>query len=176
MKVLFLDIDGVLNCEKTFVNRHNEYLNTGVRQIELENIMIQRLSRIVFSTGAKVVLSSTWRKFFYNNGNAIVANCDKGAELLQRLNNYNIEIYDITPYDENRNRAKEIYVWLMEHPEVDNFIIIDDETVNFRKCSAQVVKTYFDYSSELGLCDSHVDEAILKLNREYKGEKTWKMD
>lgn len=34
MKIIFLDIDGVLNDEQTFINVHNHWLETGHRKIE----------------------------------------------------------------------------------------------------------------------------------------------
>ena len=54
MKVIFLDIDGVLNCGTT-----TELTKTGDRFVE--NKFIERLKKIVDETGAKVVLSSDWR-------------------------------------------------------------------------------------------------------------------
>ena len=53
MKVLFLDIDGVLNCPKTRNPRHFPYV--------VDRRLLARLQKLLNRTGAKVVLSSTWR-------------------------------------------------------------------------------------------------------------------
>lgn len=53
MKVIFLDIDGVLNCvtSKSYCGMY----------VGVDADKIRRLARIVEETGAKIVLSSDWR-------------------------------------------------------------------------------------------------------------------
>src|ERR1700736_3322230 len=53
MKVIFLDIDGVLNCTKTPNPRKFPYI--------VDRRLLRRFERLVARTKAKVVLSSTWR-------------------------------------------------------------------------------------------------------------------
>jgi hypothetical protein len=53
MKVIFLDIDGVLNCEKTPNPRKFPYV--------VDKKLLARLQKLLERTGAKVVLSSSWR-------------------------------------------------------------------------------------------------------------------
>ena len=53
MKVIFLDIDGVLNTEKRLLNNNGE--------LYVEKDKIELLKEIIDKTKAKVVLSSTWR-------------------------------------------------------------------------------------------------------------------
>lgn len=38
------------------------------------------------------------------------------------------EFIDITPYTIQRHRGTEIQMWLDAHPEVDNYVILDDDT------------------------------------------------
>lgn len=55
MKVIFLDIDGVLNSRKyDSVRNWNEQTDIDVSRLPL-------LGEIVAATGAEIVLSSTWR-------------------------------------------------------------------------------------------------------------------
>ena len=77
MKVLFLDIDGVLNSENWFayriycvknnmVNILMNFVDTDDRNIKhkltmLDDRAIANLNRIIEETGCKVVLSSSWR-------------------------------------------------------------------------------------------------------------------
>jgi hypothetical protein len=54
MKVIvFLDIDGVLNCKKTPNPRKLPYI--------IDPKLLKRFEGLLERTGAKVVLSSTWR-------------------------------------------------------------------------------------------------------------------
>ena len=53
MKVIFLDIDGVLNCSKTHNPRKLPYV--------IDHKLLNRFERLLQRTKAKVVLSSTWR-------------------------------------------------------------------------------------------------------------------
>jgi hypothetical protein len=57
MKILFLDIDGVLNSEKFYKNRVRV---DGVRN-EIDQCALKLLERILEKTGCLIVLSSTWR-------------------------------------------------------------------------------------------------------------------
>ena len=51
MNVIFLDIDGVLNCEKTPNPRKFPYV--------VDKKLLARLQKLLERTGAKVVLSSS---------------------------------------------------------------------------------------------------------------------
>jgi hypothetical protein len=53
MKVIFLDIDGVLNTSKNRNPRKLPYV--------VERRLVNRLKRVLAKTRAKVVISSTWR-------------------------------------------------------------------------------------------------------------------
>ena len=72
-KIIFLDIDGVLNCQDTFVNNYrervmlNKCLNESIENrvkismcdIDYEKVML--LKHICDVTGSKIVVSSSWR-------------------------------------------------------------------------------------------------------------------
>lgn len=53
MKVLFLDVDGVLNNENSFRLAHTS--------MNVDGDCVLRLKRVIDATGAEIVLSSTWR-------------------------------------------------------------------------------------------------------------------
>jgi HAD domain in Swiss Army Knife RNA repair proteins len=53
MKVIFLDIDGVLNCK--------EIPNPSKFLYIVDEKLLRRLERLLKQSGAKVVLSSSWR-------------------------------------------------------------------------------------------------------------------
>lgn len=149
MRVIFTDIDGVLN-EDTTPTR------TKSRVIFIDEEKLLRLKRIVDATGAKIVLSSTWRydrddpKY---NGDFL--------ELREAFHNVGLDFYDFTPVDAiGIRRGMEIRAWLGLHRgEVDRFIILDDELFDFeeRGLLPRLVKTEF---ADGGLTEAHVQEAI----------------
>lgn len=113
MKVIFLDVDGVLNTVFTVRTTH------GYTFVDTRKVL--RLRNIVERTGAKLVLSSTWRitdmpihKLTYK-------------ELQDEFRRVRCPVWvDITPELRGAKRWQEINAWLMLHPEVDEFIILDD--------------------------------------------------
>lgn len=102
MKVLFLDIDGVVNNRHTF-NRYD-----GVLGIDPE--MAFRVGKIILDTDAKIVLSSSWRLWEQAR-----------EEVKKRI----MDFYDITP-SFGGLRGYEIEDWLSNHPDVTRYAILDD--------------------------------------------------
>lgn len=111
MKVLFLDIDGVLNSVKTCVAN-------GGYPMELHHTAafdwhaIKLLQRLCDSEGVQVVLSSAWR---INHAFADVGKA------------FGLPIIDRTP-SLCGPRGAEIADWLTKHPEVVHYAIIDDDS------------------------------------------------
>lgn len=108
-KIIFLDIDGVLNCGTT-KERHRGFIGIEPAKADL-------IKKIVKETGAKIVLSSTWRL---------------GEENLKHVKEMVGEILDVTPYAPNNisdlRRGTEIDMWYQEHKdEVEDYVILDDD-------------------------------------------------
>jgi hypothetical protein len=103
MKVIFLDIDGVLNCDKTPNPRKFPYI--------VDEELLARFKQLLDRTGAKVVLSSTWR-------------CDPVGVLAAK--HWGIPFVDVCPDEPKSPRHNEITAWLADHPEVTRFVVIDD--------------------------------------------------
>lgn len=116
IKVAFLDIDGVLNTDKTTRRTTGGHRFVGSRQLK-------NLKRIITETKAKVVLSSDWR---YDRDDP-KWNSDY-LELRNELARYSIKFYGFTPELPSAHRGFEIAQWLTEHQEVSNFVILDDRT------------------------------------------------
>jgi hypothetical protein len=104
MKVIFLDIDGVLNCDKTPNPRKFPYI--------IDKKLLVRLNSLLENTKAKVVLSSSWR-------------CDPVGLLAAK--HYDVPFIDVCPDKPNSPRGKEMLQWLANHPRVTRYAIIDDE-------------------------------------------------
>jgi len=102
VKILFLDCDGVLNSAVT-MERVGRYLG-------LEAALVQRAQAMVAASGATVVLSSTWRLY---------------PEMLAEVKRH-FTVHDVTP-DLGTSRGAEIAAWLEAHPEVERYVIVDDD-------------------------------------------------
>jgi len=59
-KVIFLDIDGVMNSQKWFIKSHKKY-KYYCNQYHWDKMAVNRLNHIIYKTDAKIVISSTWR-------------------------------------------------------------------------------------------------------------------
>ncbi len=137
MKIIFLDIDGVLNDAPTILGTGND-LPTKAH--------LDCLKQIVDATGAKIVLSSSWRLYkSYRN------------DVKNALSEVGLNFIDFT--EELEDRDKEIREWLNRHPEVESFVILDDEDVFATNLREQHVLTSF-YE---GLLSEHIPLAIEKL-------------
>lgn len=117
MKVIFLDIDGVLNCAGT-TDRWPK--NSGMLGIEPAKVKI--FNNILRRTDARVVLSSTWR------------HDDDWLRTMKANGLHSRYFIDRTPRmplmggAEMMERGKEIQAWLDKHPEVTKYAIIDDDS------------------------------------------------
>lgn len=111
MKILFLDIDGVLN-------------RVGSHPKGLDSDKVEQLRWIAAGTGCQVVLSSTWRKSDHQRERVRIM-----------LESINVGFAGATPVldrlDRGLWRAKprheEIQEWLNQNPGVSRFVILDDD-------------------------------------------------
>jgi len=155
MKVIFLDIDGVLNTIDTFKRRKDIYNNYGVIIPRIDFYRVKFLKEIIDKTDAKIIISSTWRK--YDNDM---------KELKHVFSLFDLEVYDVTCIDISGKKGIEINDWLNKN-EVDSFVIIDDETSDMIHLEKYVVKTRENFKAT-GLLEKHVDVAINILNNSKK--------
>src|SRR5271165_2718227 len=103
MRVIFLDIDGVLSS-KTHNPRKLPYV--------IDPKLLKRFERLLERTGAKVVLSSTGR---YD------------AAGLFSAKRQGVPFIGVTPDMPHKPRRKEILAWLKGHPKVARYVVIDDD-------------------------------------------------
>lgn len=155
MKVIFLDFDGVLTTSK----------NYGVLDPEKMDL----LWKLVINTGANIVISSSWRAL---DVPSTIYNLTLGKDYTNTPLKWLSKVVGVTPrpneeefllYDE-WSREGEIKKYLECHPEIENFIILDDMEDEFEDPNmiGRLVKT--DITS--GLTEDHVRNAIKLLNRD----------
>ncbi len=156
MKVLFLDIDGVLTS-------HAYWRSTG-RQISLHDLdrkAVTRLNSVLDRTGAMVVVTSTWRLHFNR------------VELQERLDRYGFTGTVLsatgTGKDRKEKRGLEIQAWL-DNPRyankdsrhyVERFAIVDDDT-DMAHLLPILVQTHM-HGDDGGLQDEHVEKLVARL-------------
>ena len=119
MKVIFLDIDGVLNL---IPQGHDKY------GAIFHNHLVENLRYLVEQTQAKIVISSTWRM--------------SGLEEMKNMwkdRNLPGEVIGVTPisrflredetFDERKERGREIQEYIDNNlATIENYVILDDDT------------------------------------------------
>lgn len=161
MKILFLDFDGVLNSQASFIlerrmRKKDPTIEHGVGST-LCHICTSNLQYIIEKTpDLKIVISSSWRR-----GNTL-------DELKEILASYGVDssiVIDVTPYTfddiEGNYRGNDIKAWLEKHHEVTQFVILDDDS-DMEPFMSNLVQT----SWNTGLTYDHVMKVIFK----FKGE------
>ena len=170
-KVIFLDVDGVLNSAKTLYEDSS-----------LEDNLILNLKELINKTEAKIILSSSWR-----------LSTEAVATLMDKLDKFGLVIsgmtcdgvdldwlekyeFDVTKkyldtkfdYNENkqikitRDRGAEIFKWLCYHYDCA-YVILDDEIEDIKPYfnESVIVKTPY----KTGLTKEDVKKAIQILNK-----------
>jgi hypothetical protein len=137
MKVIFLDIDGVLNCSRTPNPRRFPYI--------VDPVLLGRYLHLVARTNARTVLLSTWRH-------------DPAGRWSARY--YGLPFTDVIPDMPDASRRVEIEAYLGEHPEVTRFAVLDDEDDSLDGLPL------FQPSSRAGLTGEMVRAIIAYLNGE----------
>ena len=138
-KVIFLDYDGVLN-NPSFILKS---LRTGSRPMDcLDPQRINLIKWLCSITGAKIVLTSTWRD-------------DKQTRkyLIQK---WGLPIIGATPHKQD-DRGKEINEWIRNKRFLGDFIIIDDEYCDYSK--SQLDRLVFT-GEGLGFTPKHLSFAL----------------
>jgi hypothetical protein len=174
MKVIFLDIDGVLNvevyitafwdiCKRMELTRPDAaLLRKEVMRDEYGNLFCplacSKLAWIINETDAKIVISSTWR----SSGLSIMQEMWKHRGLAG-------EVIDVTPnafrlpslsFAERLERGTEIKTWLDSHPEVESYVIFDDDNDMLSEQLPYFIQTDEQY----GITTKDAEKAIMILN------------
>lgn len=115
-KILFLDIDGVLNTDRQqWYCQMNSIAPVDKFGYAFDSKALENLATILEETGAEIVISSSW-KFL-------------GLQTLQKMwkdRNMPGTILDITP--DGDNKGLKIDEWLLKHEgQISGYAIIDDE-------------------------------------------------
>ena len=153
MKIVFLDVDGVLNYVGC---KHHAY---GYYFVEDDKIKL--LKEIIDRTEAKIVLSSSWRiersaQYKYEKPR----DYKLYHKLVKKLKEYDLLIYSHTPVL-REYRGKEIDQWLKNWrgETIESFVILDDDA-DMQPYMDKLIQT----SYETGLTREDVEKAVKMLN------------
>ena len=144
IKVIMLDVDGVLNSGE-YIHRLDGAFDDPKNQMDPQAVSL--FNKITDATGAKVVISSTWRLAFFKSAYPL-------RQLQCCMESYKLtgEVIDYTP--QLNSRGQEIQAWLQYRRDIEKFIIIDDDS-DMGDLMPHLIKTQFEY----GLRQEHVDLA-----------------
>lgn len=145
MKVLFLDIDGVLNSTQWWERRDkidsfdpNEWTSMFDRCVwDIDPEGLEMLEDIVERTDCMIVVSSSWRVLHSLDSIWSTLNETAGVHRQRGTTIARSRIigktpdawkdFSSTPSDWGSVRGTEIAAWLKEHPEVTSYAIVDDD-------------------------------------------------
>lgn len=150
MKIIFLDVDGVLNYQYSKSRCHG--------LLGIDNDKVKRLKRIVEATNAKIVLTSTW-KIHWQRVNKESQHYS-GSYLDKKLLMEGLYIIDKT-IDKGSDRGEGIHAWLNAYP-VKEYVVLDDEIFSDYEAYGimnHLVQTDF-YAKDGGLQNKHVETSI----------------
>jgi len=162
-RVLFLDIDGVLNhaTSRPVPDAHG-------LAAWLDPTHLEPLNRVATATNARIVVSSSWR----------VGRSVEDLRVLLRDFGVVAPVVGATPVLAHRPRSQEIAAWLAKHPAVTAYAIVDDELhIEDGPLAPRLVKT----SMRDGLTEAHVAPLVERLSLPYRapwagvapGSATW---
>lgn len=128
MNIIFLDIDGVLNCEIFYLNRKKQSSLIEHPENQICPQRIKWLNELCEDTKSKIVISSTWRH----------SGIEYCRDVLKK-SGATFDVIDITPdirFD-GSVRGNEIYQWIKKNIEslcgikyydYKTYAIIDDDS------------------------------------------------
>lgn len=147
MKIIFLDIDGVLNGDLVTWE--------GFPDSHIDPALVQKLNRVIAATDAKIVISSSWRfRFNYTEMNEILTRRGFVGEIIGETPKF----VKNQRFSEFISRGREIKEWLDDCAhEIESHIMFDD--VHMMDGSKRLIKT----DGKIGLTDENVERAIQML-------------
>lgn len=147
MKAIFLDFDGVITIPPRWYIKADK---------------LKWIKKIVDATEAKIIVSSSWRMCTIEETIEKVIRYPKRCPHNRMLCWFLDNLYDVTPWVGLGNgRGGQIQKYLNEHPEIENYVIIDDDSDMWDSQLYHFIQTNF----EDGITEAEVNRAIKVLNK-----------
>ncbi len=162
-RVIFLDIDGVLNSN-FWNDTHQREISDGTL---IDSEKIKLLGELVSRTDAGIVLHSGWKYWFDSHLRPLRI---EAARLETLLSQEDLSIYSVTPNHATEEikkskkfslvKAEEILAWLDDHKEVKHWVVIDDLDLHNTEVAKHQLRT--DPQTGLTVNDVHKLEIMLQ--------------
>lgn len=161
-KYIFLDIDGVMNNEFDILEKMHDNTKQYTRNdIHFCDAAWGRLAALCKKTGAKVILSSSWRYSFIKDerGRIVVANQENhlATRLLAYFKAHKIPLVGLTGSGHNGYRGLEILDYITENfnDMTDEWIVLDDEIFDMEEHlpMGNIFQTKFKTGLTQEICD-----------------------
>lgn len=155
MKVIFLDFDGVITTYKS--------------QYQLDEEKMKLVKRICSNTGAKIVISSSWRRWTLEDTIKDITDTSKwGVPVpftpLEKVVGVTSRVYAFKNDDVQHHcrvpRGVEIKMYLDEHTDIDKYVILDDDSDMLLEQATYFIQT----DGVEGITEDDVNKAIEILN------------
>lgn len=141
LKVIFLDVDGVLNSHVLIYHYGFDYIDEG---------LLELLVTVVKNTGSEIVLSSTWRLE------------ERSRNLVKSsLSRFGVELFDWTGRIAGGYRCEEISEWLKMHPKVKKYAVLDDDP----DAGCGTGNNFFMTDPDVGLTNEIANKILKHLGR-----------
>ena len=115
MKIIFLDIDGVLNSAKYYKSVNSKKKNWN----RFDPNVVKLLKELIEEFNLSLVISSTWRF-----GAVQMLKDELTKSGLKKYLHKDWKTPEIYP----SRRGTEIKMWLVKHSEIENQLFLDDDT------------------------------------------------
>lgn len=168
-KLVFLDVDGVLNTIDYKDQRdgrdgrdHYLFFRDGWSIVGIYPEFVAKLNRLVEACeGVRFVLSSTWREDYSDTLDYLAAQGFKGVFVgMTTLEDLTFDPVSGRSLRRYRHRGEDILHWLNRHEYKGDYIVIDDDPeANTGILVGSVIQT----DCSVGLTDENVDRAIALL-------------
>ena len=176
MRVIFSDIDGVLDDDNSFERHFSrlETLNGDHTPFQMiDESKIELLASICKEYEARLVFCSYWKDFMKSNEKCSVDYLL--LNILDKLKQNGIEEIEFTPDVENNDvwyhaKSNEINAYLNNHPEVDSYCVIGDrlDELELHKDNLLLTSWNEDGLGNGGLLSHHSEEVGKILSKRIK--------
>lgn len=166
-KIVFLDIDGVLNSNFWNEN-HQREISDGTL---IDESKIKLLCKLINDTDARIILHSGWKYWFDSDLRPLRREAENLRVLLEKEG---LLISGVTPDHATEEikkskrfslvKAGEILAWLEQHNDVDEWVVLDDLDLHNAVIEMHQVRT----DQRIGLTDENVERAKRVLQNDYE--------
>lgn len=178
MKLIFLDIDGVFNSDTYYVQRKD--FTPWHESKEFDPKCVEQFNEIIGQTGAKIVVSSCWRRGNLNYLQTLFQMVGICGEVIGETDKFWGENFHPVPRGceiedylyENHNYPLRPWAEDGERTDVESYVIIDDD------CDMLYTQkdNFVHVDSDVGLTKKDVKETIRILNETTHSTKNTRTD